>query len=171
MGTPSYDPSFCIIFIVVLFVFILLILGATIRVVAEHQRLVVFRLGRFLGVYGPGISLLFPFVDKAVVVDLRERVRKIEKEAMMTSDRHRVTVDVVWSYKIIDPAKSVLEVENLESSIYDQAVATLRAVIEQMTYANLRENPKQVAADLRLSLQEMVERWGVEIVDAEVRSV
>jgi len=149
----------------------ILMLSAALRIAPEHQRLVVFRLGRFLGVYGPGLSFLIPFLDRAVAVDLRERVRRIEGEVMLTQDRKRITADLVWSYQIVDPARSVLEVEDLEAAAQEMAIVTLRSVIGSMERYDLFENREQASARLQDRLGQIVEPWGAEVRHVEVREI
>ena len=98
---------------------ILVLLGflfQAIRVVAEYERLVVFRLGRCVGARGPGIIILIPIVDRAVKVDLREQVREIPHQSSISKDNAPISIDFLWYYKVLDPQESVLQVGNFESA-------------------------------------------------------
>jgi regulator of protease activity HflC (stomatin/prohibitin superfamily) len=145
------------------------VLAAALRIVPEHQRMVVFRLGRYVGVYGPGLLFLLPVVDRAVPVDLRERVRRIEGETLLTQDRKRVTVDLVWSYQIVDPAKSILEVADLEAAIQVMTGTLLKSVVGNTSSQDLLTNRDLVSAELLILLSQSVEPWGAEIRNVEVR--
>jgi regulator of protease activity HflC (stomatin/prohibitin superfamily) len=90
-----------------------ILLAVVIRIIPETQRLVVFRLGRYLGVRGPGLVLLLPAIDRGIKVDLREQERSLPGQNILTGDKYPVTVETHWSYKIIDPMASELEVEEL----------------------------------------------------------
>jgi regulator of protease activity HflC (stomatin/prohibitin superfamily) len=148
-----------------------LVLASALRISPEYQRLVVFRLGRFLGVQGPGISLLIPLVDRAVAVDLRERVQRVEGETILTQDRKRVAIDLVWSYQVVDPARSVLEVEDLESAAHEILAVTLRSVAGSMERHDLFANREQVGRRLRDELGQTVRPWGVEVRSLEIRDI
>jgi len=150
---------------------ILLGLAAALRIVPEHQRLVVFRLGRFAGVHGPGLFFLFPFVDRAVAVDLRERARRVEGEQILTQDRKQVTVDLLWSYQVVDPARSILEVEDLEATAQEMITMTLRSVVGSMDRYDLFENREPVSAQLFDRLSQIVEPWGAEVRSVEIRDI
>jgi regulator of protease activity HflC (stomatin/prohibitin superfamily) len=146
-------------------------LAASVRVVSEHQRIVVFRLGRFVGVYGPGLSLLIPLLDRAVPVDLREQVRKVEGEEVLTRDNSRVNVDLVWAYQVTDPAKAVLEVADLEAASQEMATTVLRSVIGDMARSDVLREREQVRSRIDARLREIVEPWGVELTTVEVREI
>lgn len=168
------DTQICVslLLIAIMAVCALLVLAAAaLRVVPEHQRLVVFRLGRFMGVNGPGLLFLMPFVDRAVVVDLRERVKKIEGETLTTRDEKRVVVDVVWSYKVVDAAHSVLEVENLESAMREMVVTELRAVVGGLARGEVMTAREQARDEMHRRLGEIVEAWGVEMGQVEIGEV
>src|SRR5688572_33234375 len=105
------------------------IVSSAIRIVPEYQRLVVFRLGRCIGTKGPGIVLLFPVVDQAKMVDLREQIREVPHQTSITKDNAPISIDFLWYYKVLDPTESILQVGNFESAAAGIAATTLRAVI------------------------------------------
>lgn len=144
-------------------------LAAALRIVPEQQRLVVFRLGRFAGVVGPGLVFLLPFLDRGVAVDLRERVRRIEGETMLTQDGKRVAVTLVWSYQVVDPARSLLEVEDLEAAIQEMTATALRSEVGSQDRYDLLNNQEQVGAQLLDWLGQLVTPWGVEVRNVDIR--
>ena len=149
--------------IVVAIVFVLFLVNA-IRIVREYQRLVVFRLGRVLGTKGPGLVILIPFVDKAVLVDLREFYLEIPHQTAITEDNASISIDFIVFNKVIDPQMSVLEVGNI-------AATTLRSVVGDMSLDDVlakRENMNEV---LRVKLDEVTERWGVKVTNVEIREI
>ncbi len=95
-------------------ILLVIFLAAAIKIVPEYKRLVVFRLGRCIGPKGPGLTLLIPFIDRPVSVDLREQVREIPTQASITQDNAPVSIDFLWYYKVFDPVQSVLQVQNFE---------------------------------------------------------
>ena len=111
------EPALVILCIVLFAVFLAMFwVASAIRVVPEYQRLVVFRLGRYLGTRGPGLVLLIPALDRGIKVDLREQERSLPGQSILTGDKYPVTVETRWSYKITDPMASVLEVGNFEKA-------------------------------------------------------
>jgi regulator of protease activity HflC (stomatin/prohibitin superfamily) len=157
--------------VAVVLVVVAVLVWAALRTVPEHKRLVVFRFGRFAGVHGPGLVLIIPFLDQAVPVDLREQVRALEGQTATTRDNERVVLDVVWSYQIVDPARSVLEVQDLEVSSQDMAAAALRTVAGHFERYDLLHDRGLARAKLHSRLVEIVEPWGVEVRDVEIREV
>lgn len=159
----------CLIVGVVLVVLILL--GNMIRIVPEYQRLVVFRLGRCIGARGPGIVLLFPVVDRAVKVDLREQVREIPHQTSITKDNAPISIDFLWYYKILDPTESVLQVGNFETAAQGMATTTLRAVIGGIALDDVLSEREHINNMLRTRLDEVTERWGVKVTNVEIREI
>lgn len=162
--------SFCLPSVLLL-VCLALVLATALRIAPEYQRLVVFRLGRFLGVYGPGLFFLLPFIDRAVKVDLREQVRHIQDGAVLTADDAQVTVDVLWNYRVIDPAQATLAVADLPGALQETATATLRAVVGDMTLNQVLAERGQVAAETHARLRQAIASWGVEVTNLQVRDV
>jgi len=103
-------------------ILVIILLATSIRVVPEYQRLIVFRLGRCVGERGPGLVMLIPVVDRAVMVDLREQVREIPTQTSITKDNAPIAIDFLWFYKVMEPAKTVLQVGNFELAA--QGIAT-----------------------------------------------
>jgi regulator of protease activity HflC (stomatin/prohibitin superfamily) len=161
--------ALCGIGIVVLFALVLL-LGA-IRIVQEYERLVVFRLGRCVGERGPGIVFLIPIMDRGVRVDLREQVREIPQQTSITKDNAPISIDFVWYYKVIDPAKTVLQVGSFEAAAMYMATTTLRSVIGGIPLDDVLSQREQINQMLRTRLDEVTERWGVKVTNVEIREI
>jgi regulator of protease activity HflC (stomatin/prohibitin superfamily) len=148
-----------------------LVVATAVRIVPAHKRFVVLRFGRFLGVYGPGLFILIPFVDRAVEVNLREQLGKIEDAEVTTQDDKRVRIDLVWLWKVVDPAKSVLEVENLERSLEEMAIAALKTQIRGMARSEALVSRRVLKERVQTQLVEIANPWGVEVRDVEVREI
>ena len=161
--------ALCGIGIVVLFALVLL-LGA-IRIVQEYERLVVFRLGRCVGERGPGIVFLIPIMDRGVRVDLREQVREIPQQTSITKDNAPISIDFVWYYKVMDPAKTVLQVGSFEAAAMYMATTTLRSVIGGIPLDDVLSQREQINQMLRTRLDEVTERWGVKVTNVEIREI
>ena len=160
----------CGISIVVLFVVFLAF--NFIRIVPEYQRLVVFRLGRVLAQpKGPGLVFLIPGVDRPVKVDLREQIREVPHQVSITKDNAPISIDFLWYYKILDPAQSVLAVQNFELSAAGIAATTLRAVIGGIPLDDVLSEREHINTMLRTRLDEITERWGVKVTNVEIREI
>jgi regulator of protease activity HflC (stomatin/prohibitin superfamily) len=149
----------------------LLLLASAIKIIAEYQRIVVFRLGRCIGAKGPGIIFLIPVVDRGVKVDLREQVREIPHQTAITSDNAGISIDFIWYYKILDPTESVLQVGNFEAAAQGMATTTLRAVIGGILLDDVLVEREHINNMLRTRLDEVTERWGVKVTNVEIREI
>jgi regulator of protease activity HflC (stomatin/prohibitin superfamily) len=149
----------------------LALLASAIKIVAEYQRIVVFRLGRCVGAKGPGIVFLIPVVDRGVKVDLREQVREIPHQTAITSDNAGISIDFIWYYKILNPVESVLQVGNFEAAAQGMATTTLRAVIGGILLDDVLVEREHINNLLRTRLDEVTERWGVKVTNVEIREI
>jgi regulator of protease activity HflC (stomatin/prohibitin superfamily) len=152
-------------------VLVIFFLTQAIKIVREYHRLVVFRLGRLLGVKGPGIVLLIPIVDKAVNVDLREFYLEIPRQDSITKDNAPIAVDFITFYKIIDPGMSVIQVGNFAGAAQTIASTTLRAVIGDIPLDDVLAKRDEINQILRAKLDEITERWGVKVTNVEIREI
>jgi regulator of protease activity HflC (stomatin/prohibitin superfamily) len=159
----------CVFGIVVVFgaVFI----SAMIRIVREFERLVVFRLGRCIGVKGPGIVFLLPFIDLAQTVDLRETVLEVPHQTSITKDNAPIAIDFLIYWKVVDPAASVIQVANFRTASQGIATTTLRAVIGDIPLDNVLAEREHINQVLRAKLDEVTERWGVKVTAVEIREI
>jgi regulator of protease activity HflC (stomatin/prohibitin superfamily) len=155
----------------IILIFAIVIFSA-IRVVPEYRRLVVFRLGRCLSrPKGPGLVLLIPFVDRPVMVDLREQVREIPHQTSITKDNAPISIDFLWYYKIVEPTQSVLQVGNFEMASQGIATTTLRSVIGGIPLDDVLSEREHINNMLRTRLDEVTERWGVKVTNVEIREI
>jgi regulator of protease activity HflC (stomatin/prohibitin superfamily) len=150
---------------------VIILLATSIRVVAEYQRLVVFRLGRCVGERGPGLVLLIPVIDRAVTVDLREQVREIPAQTSITKDNAPISIDFLWFYKVVEPTKTVLQVGNFALAAQGIATTTLRSVIGSIMLDSVLSEREQINNALRTRLDEVTERWGVKVTNVEIREI
>jgi regulator of protease activity HflC (stomatin/prohibitin superfamily) len=142
-----------------------------IRIVPEYQRLVVLRLGRLLGVRGPGLVLLIPLVDRGIRADLRERVFDVTPQACITQDNATLAIDFLIYSKIVDPASSVINVQQYENASRGIAITTLRAVVGDMLLDAVLSRREDINATLRGKLDEVTERWGIKVTAVEIREI
>jgi regulator of protease activity HflC (stomatin/prohibitin superfamily) len=163
------DPVF--IGVAFLALLVILFLASAIRIVPEYQRLVVFRLGRLLGVKGPGLILLIPIVDKGIKVDLREFFLEIPRQDSITKDNAPIAVDFITFYKVVDPAMTVVQVGNFAGAAQALASTTLRAVIGDIPLDDVLAKRDEINQILRAKLDEVTERWGVKVTNVEIREI
>jgi len=157
--------------VLILFIIIVTILYNSIRVVKEYERIIVFRLGRAIGVKGPGIVFLIPFIDRPFVVDLRERYLEITKQTCITKDNAPVDIDFLIYFKVFDPMQSVINVQNFEGAATGIATTTLRAVIGDINLDDVLARREEINKILRSKLDEVTERWGVKVTSVEIREI
>ena len=158
-------------------VILLLALGGVVlitmavRIIPEYKRLVIFRLGRSIGAQGPGIIFLIPFVDKPVIVDLREVFFDVPPQTCITADNASVSIDFLVYDKVIDPERSVLEVEDFTGAARGLAITTLRAVVGAMDLDDVLSKRDEINQVLHEKLDQVTDRWGIRIMAVEIREV
>ena len=142
-----------------------------IRIIAPHERIVVFRLGRAdaSSVRGPGRTFLVPFIDHAIAVDLREQSTSVTCLAT-TLDEVPISVDLIMAWRIVDPLKCVLNVANFPAALFDVAARSLGEVMAEIRLEEAQTRRDRVVEALRTTLEPTIERWGgrlsgVDIVD------
>ena len=160
-----------LIALAIVVIIVALLLTQSIRITREYQRLVVFRLGKCLGAKGPGAVLLIPFIDRPVLVDLRERFVEIPHQSCITADNVPLNVDFLVYRQVFDPLASVVAVNDFASASLGIAATTLRAVIGEIPLDDVLSKREQINETLRQKLDETTERWGVKVTTVEIREV
>jgi regulator of protease activity HflC (stomatin/prohibitin superfamily) len=140
------------------------------RVIREYQRIVLFRLGRVVGTRGPGIVFLIPFVDRPVIVDLRETYLEIPQQTAITKDNAGISIDFIIFNRVIDAVNSVITVQNFSGAAQNIAATTLRSVVGDMSLDDVLSKQTWIAL-LQAKLDETTERWGVKVTNVEVREI
>ena len=146
-------------------------LPQALRIVREYQRLMVFRLGRAIGAKGPGLVFLIPFIDKGVMVDLRELYLEIPHQTAITEDNASISIDFIVFYRVIDAVMSIIEVGNFAGAAQNIASTTLRSVVGDMALDEVLAKREQMNEILRVKLDEVTERWGVKVTNVEIREI
>ncbi len=159
-----------VLFVVVAIVALLLIMSA-VRIFKEYERGVRFNLGRFTGVVGPGLVLIMPVIEKATTVDLRTKTLEVPRQDVITKDNATVGVDAVIYYKVIDPAKVVLTVEDFAYATIRLAQTTLRSIIGDMSLDDVLSKREMINTKLRTTLDEATDKWGVKAEAVEIKEV
>jgi regulator of protease activity HflC (stomatin/prohibitin superfamily) len=130
-----------------------------------------FRLGRAVGVRGPGLVIVNPITDRTTLIDLREAYLEIPRQTAITRDNAPISIDFIIFYKVADPATTVLTVQNFAGAAENVAATTLRAVVGDTTLDDILSKREDMNASLRIRLDEITERWGVKVTNVEVREV
>lgn len=146
-------------------------LWSSVRIVREYQRIVLFRLGRAIGLKGPGLVFLNPVTDRPSLVDLREQFLEVPHQTAITSDNAPISIDFIIFYKVVDPLVSVVAVLNFAGAALNVAATTLRSVVGDMPLDDVLSKREDMNALLRVRLDEVTERWGVKVTNVEVREV
>lgn len=145
--------------------------GLSVRIVREYQRIVLFRLGRAVGLRGPGLVFINPVTDRTSLVDLREQFLEIPHQTAITKDNASISIDFIIFYKVVDPSMSVLQVRNFAAAALNVAATTLRSVVGDTALDDVLSKREEMNASLRVRLDEVTERWGVKVTAVEVREV
>jgi regulator of protease activity HflC (stomatin/prohibitin superfamily) len=145
--------------------------AASLRIVREYQRLIVFRLGRAIGAKGPGLVVLIPLIDRAVRVDLRERFFDVPPQTCITQDNASVSIDFLIYLRTVDAMPSVVNVEQHDGASRGIAITTLRAVVGAMPLDDVLAKREQINAALRDKLDAVTDRWGIKVTAVEIREI
>jgi regulator of protease activity HflC (stomatin/prohibitin superfamily) len=145
--------------------------GMSVRIAREYQRIVLFRLGRAVGIRGPGLVMINPITDRTSWVDLREQFLEIPRQTAITQDNASIAIDFIIFYKVVDPEMSVLQVQNFAAAAQNVAATTLRSVVGDMPLDDVLSKREEMNASLRVRLDDVTERWGVKVTTVEVREV
>jgi len=152
-------------------VFVAFLVGATVRIVKQFEKAVIFRLGRLAGTFGPGPVFIFPFVDKAVKVDMRVNSIDVPRQECITKDNVSVVVDAVIYYKVADAEKVLIEVRDFMEATFMIAQTTLRSVIGQIELDELLSQRDKVNKNLQGILDHYTTPWGVKVIMVEVKEL
>ncbi len=162
------------VWMIVIIVFAVLILGNAIRILREYERAVVFRLGRLVsanGVRGPGLILLIPLIDKMVRVSLRTVVMDVPPQDVITQDNVSIKVNAVVYFRVIQPNKAVVEVENFLVATSQLSQTTLRSVLGQSELDDLLSQREKINQKLQQIIDAHTEPWGVKVSNVEVKQI
>jgi len=157
--------------LIVIAILVVIFLATALKIVPEYQRAVIFRLGRVIGAKGPGLFILVPIIDRMVKVDLRTVTLDVPTQDIITRDNVSVSVDAVVYFRVVDPVKAIVEVENYLYATSQIAQTTLRSVCGSVELDELLSEREK----LNLQLQEIIDRqtdpWGVKVVAVELKRI
>lgn len=165
------DAIFLTILIIVLMILILILLTSSIRILREYEVGVIFRLGRYIGNRGPGFVMIIPGIEKMIRVDKRTRTIDVPPQDVITKDNVTVKVNAVLYFRIIDPAKSVIEVENFRYAALQISQTTLRSILGQAELDELLSKREKINSELAEVIDELTDPWGVKVTVVEIKDV
>ena len=166
-------PIVALVAVAFLGVVLLVVLYLSVRVVQQYEKMIVFRLGRTNEgmVRDPGLRFLVPVIDRPVKVDVRERFIEVPSQTTITKDNAPINVDFLIYWRIVEPLKSVVNVENFAGALQGVATTTLRAVIGDISLDEVLSKRDQINELLRVKLDEQTERWGGKVTTVEIREI
>jgi regulator of protease activity HflC (stomatin/prohibitin superfamily) len=157
-------------FMILLFLLVLAA-SATIRILREYERGVVFQLGRFWSVKGPGLVILIPGIQQMVRVDLRVLVNDVPPQDVITRDNVAVKVNAVLYFRVVDPERAIVRVFNYLEATSQLAQTTLRAVLGKHELDELLSERERLNLDIQKILDSQTEEWGIKVTNVEIKHV
>ncbi|WP_427175126.1 slipin family protein [Arthrobacter sp. 92] len=143
----------------------------SIRIVRQFERGVLFRLGRIVGVRAPGLRFIIPVIDRLPLVSLRIVTMPIQSQGIITQDNVSVDISAVAYYRVVDPVKSVVTIENVAAAIDQIAQTTLRKVVGRHSLDQTLSETERINSDIRTILDELTLAWGVEVTLVELKDI
>jgi regulator of protease activity HflC (stomatin/prohibitin superfamily) len=158
-------------FLVPFVLIFLIVIASAIKVLREYERAVVFRLGRLVGIKGPGLILLIPFVDRMVRVSLRTVTMDVPPQDVITRDNVSVKINAVIYFRVVDASRAIVEVENFLYATSQIAQTTLRAIAGQAELDQILAAREEINKQLQQVIDDQTEPWGVKVTVVEVKNV
>ena len=147
------------------------ILLSGIRIAQEYQRAIVFRLGRFQGIRGPGLFYLIPLIERQQMVDIRTRTVDLEQQETITKDSVTIKVNAVLWFRVTDPEKAIIKVADYNKAVYQFSVTALRNIIGQHLLDEVLKEREQINSTLQKIVDSATEPWGIQIEMVEMKDV
>ena len=152
-------------------ILILLVLSSAIKILKEYERGVIFRLGRLSAARGPGIFIIIPFIDKMVRVSLRTVVHDVPEQDIITRDNVSVKVNAVVYFRVLDPSKAIVEVEDYYYATSQLSQTTLRSILGQAELDELLSKRDKINTELQTILDQATDPWGIKVSQVEIKHV
>ncbi len=159
------------ILLIAVIIFLFIILASAIKILREYERAVVFRLGRLVGVKGPGLILLIPVVDRMVKVSLRTVVLDVPPQDVITKDNVSIKVNAVVYFRVMLPDKAIVEVENYLFATSQLSQTTLRSILGQSELDELLSKREKINMELAKIIDHQTEPWGIKVSNVEVKHI
>ncbi len=163
--------EFSMMFIGVAIFFGIIILFNAVRILNEYERGVVFRLGRVIGVKGPGLILLIPMIDRMQKVSLRTVVLDVPPQDVITKDNVSIKVNAVVYFRVVDPQRAIIDVENFLFATSQLSQTTLRSILGQSELDELLSQREKINMELQKIIDTHTEPWGIKVSNVEVKQI
>jgi regulator of protease activity HflC (stomatin/prohibitin superfamily) len=158
-------------FIASIAIVVILIIASAIRILREYERGVIFRLGRLIGAKGPGLIILIPFIDRMVKTSLRTVVMDVPPQDVITKDNVSVQVNAVIYFRVINPEKAIVEVENFTFATSQLSQTTLRSIVGQVELDELLSEREKINLELQSIIDKSSDPWGIKVSLVEVKHI
>ena len=165
------EPARIVVWLAPIVILSVILLPQMVRILREYERGVIFRLGKLLGIKGPGVIFLIPIVDRMVKMDLRVVTIDVPRQEVMTRDNVPMTVDAVVYFRVVDPAAAVVQVEQYLKATWLISQTTLRSVLGQAELDELLSQRDKINLRLQEIIDRQTEPWGIKVTAVEVRDV
>jgi regulator of protease activity HflC (stomatin/prohibitin superfamily) len=165
------DFNTVVVVLFVIVIFLIAVLASAIKIMPEYQRIVIFRLGRLLGIKGPGLVFIIPIIDKPIRMDLRTRVIDVPKQRIITHDNVTVDVDAVVYFRITDPQKAIIEVQRYDVATSLLAQTTLRDIVGQKNLDELLAQREELNKSLQAIIDLGTDPWGIKVTAVTLKDV
>jgi len=156
---------------IIILLFLIFIVASAVKIMAEYQRIVIFRLGRLAGIKGPGLVFIIPIIDRVIKLDLRTRVIDVPKQRIITNDNVTVDVDAVVYFRITDPQKAIVEVQRYDVATSMLAQTTLRDIVGQKNLDELLAQREELNKSLQAILDLGTDPWGIKVSAVTIKDV
>ena len=163
--------SYTMYFLPVVVIVVFILSANTVKILRQYERAVVFTLGRFQAVKGPGVVLLIPFFQQMVRVDLRIQVIEIPTQDVISHDNVSMKVDAVLYFNVVNPERAIIQVQRYLPATVMLAQTTLRAVLGQHELDEMLSERKKLSTDVQSILDAQTETWGIKVSNVEIRTV
>ncbi len=159
-------------FLVIPFIFFgLILLASSLRIAQEYERAIVFRLGRFQTIKGPGLYWIIPVIERQQTIDMRTKTVDLERQETITKDSVTIKVNAVLWFRVIDPERAIIKVANYNQAVYQFSVTSLRNIIGQHLLDEVLKEREQINNTLQKMVDTATEPWGIKIEMVEMKDV
>lgn len=158
-------------FFIPILVFIVIVILSSVRIIQEYERGVIYTLGRYTSNRGPGIQLIIPVVQRALLVDMRIRTVDVPSQDVISKDNISVKVNAVLYYRVVDPSMAINKVENFIMATSQLAQTTLRSVLGKHEMDEMLAKRDELNAAIQLILDQQTEGWGIKVTNVEIKNV
>jgi regulator of protease activity HflC (stomatin/prohibitin superfamily) len=160
-----------LVFVLPIAVLLAILIAAAIKILREYERGVVFTLGRFTGVKGPGLIILIPYVQQMIRVDLRVRVTDVPPQDVISHDNVSVKVNAVIYFRIVDPEAAIIQVANFMEATSQLAQTTLRSVLGKHDLDEMLAERDKLNRDIQEILDRQTDAWGIKVANVEIKHI